>query len=279
MIKFFSRKFSRRWLYPFICGSAVIFVLFGSPLTANAIPWLKLIQNGLQFGQASGMSEKQEVKLGKNLNDQLLATKYRLYQNPELERYVNEVGQRVAAHSDRPNLPYTFQIVEEPSINAFATLGGFVYVHTGLLRAADNEAQLAGVLGHETGHINAKHFVHRIQKAAVERGLLSLAGVDQNALVNIGLNLAIVKPSNRDQESEADTRGMQYIGRTGYPQSQMPAFMKKMLSAHNPPTFLSDHPGTAERVKAMQKNIDSTLPQTSMGMDSAAYKVKVHMLL
>ena len=279
MIKFFSRKFSRRWLYPIICGLAVLIVLFDSPLAANAIPWLKLIQSGLRFGQVTGMSDKQEVKLGKSMNDQLVTTRYRLHHDPELERYVNEVGQRVAAHSDRPDLPYTFQIVEEPSINAFATLGGFVYVHTGLLKAADNEAQLAGVLGHETGHINAKHIVHRIQKAAAERGILSLAGVDQNALVNIGLNLAIVKPSNRDQESEADTRGVKYIGRTGYPQSQMPEFMKKMLSAHNPPTFLSDHPGTAERVKAMQKNIDLTLPETNMGMDSAAYKAKVHMLL
>jgi len=279
MLKFFAQRLPRRWLYPLLSMSVVLMLIIGSPLAATAISWGDLIRSSIQFGQAAGMSEKQEIRLGQSINDQITNTRYKLYGNQALDEYVNQVGQRIAAHSDKPNIPYHYQVVEDKSINAFATMGGFVYVHTGLLKAMDNEAQLAGVLGHETGHINARHSVKHMRKVALERGLLSLAGVNQNALVGIGVELAINKPSSRAQESEADELGLKYLGRSGYPESQMTEFMKKLLKQPSIPTFLSDHPGTPERIKTIEKKIDPALADGKQGMDSAAYKAKIKMLL
>lgn len=248
-------------------------------MAAHAIHWGDLIQSGIQFGQAASISSKQEVKFGQSINDQLVNGQLRLYNNAELDAYVDEVGQRLAAKSDRPNIPYKYQVVDQPSINAFATMGGFVYVHTGLLKAVDNEAQLASVLAHETGHINARHIVKRMRKQALESGLLSLAGVNRNALVNIGVNLAINRPSSRENELEADSLGLKFMRQAGYPQSQMVEFMKILLKLPSPPTFLSDHPGTPQRIKEIEKHIDMTLPETAMGTDHAVYKAKIHMLL
>lgn len=273
------RFFGRRWLYPILSLFVVLTLVIGSPLIANAVPWGDLIRSGIQFGKAAGMSEKQEIRLGQSINDQITNTRYRLYGNQALDEYVNSVGQRIAANSDKPNIPYTYQVVDDKSMNAFATMGGFVYVHTGLLKAMDNEAQLAGVLGHETGHINARHSVKRMRKVALERGLLSLAGVNRNALVGIGVELAINKPSSRAQETEADELGLKYLGRAGYPQSQMSEFMKKLLKSKSIPTFLADHPGTPERIKAIENKIDPALADRTQGMDTAAYKSKINMLL
>jgi len=274
------RRFhSQRLAYPLISLIACIGLSIGSPMIAHAVDWGGLIKSGIQFGQAVSLSNKQEVRFGQSINDQIVNSQVSLYNDAGLNAYVDEIGQRIAAKSDRPNIPYKYQVVDQPSINAFATMGGFVYVHTGLLKAIDNEAQLASVLAHETGHINARHVVKQMRKTALEQGLLSLAGVNRNALVNIGVNLAINRPSSRGNELEADRLGLKFTGRAGYPQSQMAEFMKILLKLPSPPTFLSDHPGTPQRIKEIEKHIDTTLPETAMGTDRAAYKAKIHMLL
>jgi beta-barrel assembly-enhancing protease len=273
------RRFhSRRLVYPLISLIACLSLILGSPMIADAVDWGGLIKSGIQFGQAASLSNKQEVRFGQSINDQIVNSQVSLYNDAGLNAYVDEIGQRIAAKSDRPNIPYKYQVVDQPSINAFATMGGFVYVHTGLLKAIDNEAQLASVLAHETGHINARHVVKQMRKTALEQGLLSLAGVNRNALVNIGVNLAINRPSSRGNELEADSLGLKFLGRAGYPQSQMVEFMKKLLTQHSPPTFLSDHPGTPQRIKEIEKHLDTTLPETAMGTDPAVYKAKIHML-
>jgi beta-barrel assembly-enhancing protease len=268
----------RLLVYPLLSGIAFGNLTLGSPHAATAIEWGNLIKNVINLGDAASISSKREVRLGESINEQMVHSQIRLYGNSELDAYVNEVGQRIAAHSDRPNIPYKYQVVENSSINAFATMGGFVYVHTGLLKAVDNEAQLASVLAHETGHINARHIVKDMQKQAIEGGLMSLAGVSNNQLANIGLNLAINKPGSRGHELEADRLGLKFLAKAGYPQSQMIEFMRVLLKMHSPPTFLSDHPGTPQRIQEIEKHIDPNYSETTLGMDSVAYKKHIHML-
>ena len=265
-------------IYPLIGTAAFLSIVFNTPQAATAIEWGNLIKNVINLGDAASISSKREVRLGESINEQMVHSQIKLYGNPELDAYVNEVGQRIAAHSDRPNIPYKFQVVDQPTVNAFATMGGFVYVHTGLLKSVENEAQLASVLAHETGHINARHIVKDMQKQAIEGGIMSLAGVSNSQLANIGVNLAINKPGSRGHELEADRLGLKFLAKSGYPQSQMVQFMQGLLKMKAPPTFLNDHPGVPQRIKELQKHIDPNFPETTLGMDSAAYKKHIRML-
>jgi beta-barrel assembly-enhancing protease len=267
----------RLLVYPFISAIAFVTLTLSSPHAATAINLGDLIKSGIQLGDAATISNKREVRLGESM-DRQVSSQMRIYDNPELNAYVNEVGQRIAAQSDRTNIPYKYQVVDQPTINAFATMGGYVYVHTGLLKSIENEAELASVLAHETGHISARHIVKDMQKHAIELGALSLAGVENNQLVGIGVNLALNKPGSRGHELEADRLGLKFLARAGYPQSQMPEFMKVLLKQHSPPTFLSDHPGVPQRIKELEKHIDPTYPETTLGMDSVAYKKHIRML-
>ena len=101
------------------------------------------------------------------------------------------------------DVAYTFQVVKDDSINAFATAGGYVYVTTGLLKAADNEAQLAGVLPHEIGHIAERHLIEQMQETAIARGLTSAAGLDENTAVQLGVELALLRHNSRFDEFQA----------------------------------------------------------------------------
>lgn len=273
-----TRRWHRRWFYGLLSLVMALTVCV-APLPSQGISWFDLIRQGAQVIQLSNISDQQEVQLGKQINQQIVGSQFQLERNPEITGYVNQIGQRLAANSARPNIPYTFQVVKDNSINAFATMGGFVYVHSGLLKAADNEAQLASVLGHEIGHITARHAVHQMREQAIASGLATAVGLNSNKAVQIGVDLAIQRPTSREHEFEADQRGLRTLGRTGYPQSAMIAFMQKLLKAPSPPTFLSDHPATADRIVALKRSIDPAREHLSTGLDSAAYKAKIQPLL
>ena len=106
--------------------------------------------------ELSMLSEAEEIAIGRE-SDAEVRREMGVYDNPELQRYVSDVGQRLAALSHRPNLPWTFTVVDVPAVNAFALPGGFIYLTRGILPYLDDEAELAGVLGHEIGHVTARH--------------------------------------------------------------------------------------------------------------------------
>ena len=106
--------------------------------------------------ELSFMSEEQEISVGRELDAQV-RQEMGLYEDPELQNYVQELGMRIARSSQRPNLPWSFAVVDSPAVNAFALPGGFIYITRGILPYLDNEAQLVGVLGHEIGHVTARH--------------------------------------------------------------------------------------------------------------------------
>jgi predicted Zn-dependent protease len=159
-------------------------------------------------------------------------------------------------------------------------MGGFVYINAGLIAAADNEAQLASVIGHEIGHIVGRHAIEQMRQTAVARGLAAAAGLDRNTLVNIGVDLALRRPNSRKDEFEADREGLYNLEQAGYAPSGIIAFMEKLLkSGGSVPSFLSTHPATSERIQSLQEAIDPAQANVGEGLNSAAYKDKIRPLL
>jgi beta-barrel assembly-enhancing protease len=258
-------------LYPSIAVGVVGAVTLGQPLVSQAVPWWQILIQGAQIVQISNMSDGQEAALGAQI-DQQLGGQVKLYRNPAANAYVDRIGQRLARNSARPNIKYTFQVVDDDAINAFATMGGFVYVNTGLLKAADNEAQLAGVMGHEIGHIAGRHSLQHMKQAAIAQGISSIAGVDRDQLVQIGVQLALTLPNSRQDEYDADRRGLATMIQSGYAPTAMPEFMKKLMKGNSPPEFLSSHPGVPERVANLQRMIPSTYQTRTDGLNASTYK-------
>ncbi|MBD0362859.1 MAG: M48 family metalloprotease [Coleofasciculus sp. C3-bin4] len=277
---YLSRRYRRRLLYPLLSIVLALSLIVGTPQVSQALPWLNLIFQGIQVIQLSNISDRQEVQIAGQINQQLVSDQVQLYRNPQITRYVDEIGQRLAKESKRPDIPYTFQVVKDKNINAFATMGGFVYLNTGLIAAADNEAQLASVIGHEIGHIVKRHSIQQMRQTAIARGLATAAGLDRNTLVNIGVELALQRPNSRKDEFEADQEGLYNMEQAGYAPSAMVAFMGKLLKAGGSvPTFLSTHPAASDRIAALEQAIDPAQANVGEGLNDKAYKNKIRALL
>lgn len=274
-----SRRAYRRFVYPLISTAIALGLILGSPGASQAVPWFDVILQGVQIIQLSKVSDRQEVAIGRQINESLVGREFRLYRGQAVNDYVNQIGQRLATKSDRPRLPYTFQVVDDERVNAFATMGGYVYVTTGLLRIADNEAQFASVLGHEIAHIEAKHLLSQMRQTAIARGVATAAGLDRSTMVALGVELALKRPNSRQDEYDADQRGLRMLGKAGYARSAMVAFMEKLLRERSVPTFLSTHPATSDRIKALNQQLNTASANTGDGLDSAAYKAKIQPLL
>ncbi|MFW6296835.1 MAG: M48 family metallopeptidase, partial [Halothece sp.] len=206
----------RRWLYGLLSVITAFTISIGTPQTAQAISWLELLFRGVHIFQLSNLSAKQEVELGDQIHQQLVNNQIDLYRGDQINNYVDRIGQRLAQYSTRPNIPYKFYVVRDDSINAFATMGGNVYMNTGLIKAADNEAQLASVVAHEIAHIDERHAVEQMRQRALAQGVLSAAGLDESTAVQIGVELALQRPNSREDEIEADQRGLEMLRAAGY---------------------------------------------------------------
>jgi predicted Zn-dependent protease len=168
------------------------------------------------------MSEQQEIKEGAEAHKDVLQ-EYGELNDPELQAYVTRVGKSLAAKSHRPNLDWHFTVVDSPEVNAFALPGGYIYITRGIMAYLNSEAELAGVVGHEIGHVTARHSV-RQQSTATAVGLGAILGsilvpgldnqVGASLLQNLGQYL--VSGYGRDHELEADRLGAEYIAKTGY---------------------------------------------------------------
>lgn len=170
-------------------------------------------------------SEDSEVKLGRKEHEKLLQTVH-FYQDEALNNYVNEVGQKLAANSDWPEIEYHFFIIDSPDINAFALPGGYIYINRGLLSYLTSEAQLAGVLAHEIAHVTQHHAVRRRSKQRLGDATAFVASVltwNSNVGEAIKLeNAALVSGYGREMELEADEYGAKFLYKTGYdPEAMM----------------------------------------------------------
>ena len=169
------------------------------------------------------MSENAEIEKGKELHAEMLQQNP-IYQDEELQAYVDRIGNKMASVSHRPELDYVFTIIDSPDINAFALPGGFVYINRGLMTYLNSEAQLAAVLGHEIGHITARHAV-RQQTASRSANAASIAlifatGVDLRETTSL-ISGALISGYGREMELEADSLGAEYLFNAGYDPNAM----------------------------------------------------------
>ena len=244
------------------------------------LSWVELMIQGIQIVQISNISSAQEVELGKQINQSLIKSgQAKIYRDRSIENYIDQIGQRMAKTSQRPDIPYTFQVVDDDSINAFATMGGYVYLNKGLIAAADNEAELASVIGHEIGHIAGRHGIEQMRDRALAQGLLSATGLDRNDAVQIGVELAISRPNSRADELEADRFGLDNMTRANYAPAGILGFMQKLMQqGGSTPSFLSTHPATSERIGFLQQQINPQTVTTGDGLNNRAYRSRISSL-
>ncbi|HEY7727664.1 MAG TPA: M48 family metalloprotease, partial [Candidatus Eisenbacteria bacterium] len=212
--------------------------------------------------QISFVSESKEIAMGQEADPAVLA-EYGLYGDSTVQKYVDSVGQKLVRVSQRPDLSWHFRVLDSPVVNAFAIPGGYIYITRGILAYLNSEAQLAGVLGHEIGHVTARHTAQQITRAQIA-GIGLLAGalfVDAfrpySGLAQQGLSLLFLKYS-RDNETQADELGVGYAVQAGYDPREIPgtyAMLKRVeeRSGGGLPGFLETHPDPGDReIRTMQ---------------------------
>jgi predicted Zn-dependent protease len=213
------------------------------------------------------MTEAQEIELGRQY-DAEIRQEMGEYQDEALQRYVDEIGMRLARSSERPHLPWTFTIVDSPAVNAFALPGGYIYLTRGIMPYLSSEAALAAVLGHEIGHVTARHSVRQYTKGALsEIGLLALSiFVPQTRpfsdLGSTGLSLLFLKYSRGD-ELQADRLGTEYTARGGWDPHGMHDMLETLTrisegtDRRGVPNWLATHPAPASRVEEIQPVVNT----------------------
>jgi predicted Zn-dependent protease len=227
-------------------------------------------------------SKQQDVQLGQESAAQV-RKQMPIVHDPVLTEYVNRVGKRLAASREAQGsgFPFTFEVVADPSINAFALPGGPMFINTGLLRAVDNEAQLAGVMGHEMSHVILRHGTNQaskrnlIQLPTVLAGAAtgnSMAGKLAQVGIGLGANSVLLKFS-RTAESQADLTGSHIMAEAGYDPTEMARFFNKLNSQGGGERlqFLSDHPNPDNREHAIQQEA-RLLPRKQYGYETGEFR-------
>jgi predicted Zn-dependent protease len=211
------------------------------------------------------VSEGQEIEMGRQADPEI-AAQFGVVDDAGLQAYVSGIGMRIAEVGERPNLPWSFKVVDDPIVNAFALPGGFIYVSRGILAHFDSEAELAGVLGHEVGHVTARHSAsqmsrQQLQQIALVGGMIFSETVrEYGQLASAGLQLMNLRYSRSD-ESEADMLGLRYIPRLGYDPEAMIGVFEMLASVSSGegggrvPEWQLTHPYPENREQAMRQLI------------------------
>jgi predicted Zn-dependent protease len=225
--------------------------------------------------ELSLVSESQEIQMGQEAAKEVAQT-IGIYKDQQLNDYVAGIGKRIAANTERPNLPWEFHVVDDASVNAFALPGGFIYVTRGLMGSINDEAELATVVGHEIGHVTNRHSVQQISKAQLAQlglGIGSILSSDIarfGQLASAGLSVLFLKYS-RDAENQADQAGFRYALNQGYDVREMSKVFETLdrLSQSSGggklPEWLATHPSPGNRIEHIEKMLDTTKIDPSKG--------------
>jgi predicted Zn-dependent protease len=227
------------------------------------------------------VSEAQEIQMGQQYAEQI-GTEMPPLANAPLQAYVSRIGKGLADKSERPQLPWSFTVIDDPVVNAFALPGGPIYVSRGILTHFNSEAELAAVLGHEIGHVTGRHSASQMSRQQLYGGLL-LGGaifnqtIAQNAeLLQQGLGVLFLK-YGRDDETQADDLGFRYMARDGYDQREMVRVFQMLERTSpsskegRPPQWLSTHPDPGNRVEATQRRLERNRDSTARRVDREQY--------
>lgn len=233
--------------------------------------------------ERSAMDERTELAEGKKAHEQV-KQEYGVYANPRLQAYVNEVGQKLAQQSHRANIPWTFTVLDSPEVNAFALPGGYVYITRGILAYMESEADMAGVIGHEIGHVTARHGAQRVTRqqnaglgvlaatvlgAVLESQAGMSGGTEMMGQMAQGVAAGYVAKYSREQELQADTLGAEYLARTRFDPKNMVDVIQVLKSqeqyasdvaqaegkpAQERDSWLSSHPSNEQRLQSIRQN-------------------------
>lgn len=228
-------------------------------------------------------SKAQDVQLGKEAAAEI-EKQYEVVTDPVLDTYLKRIGGNLAKQPEADKYPYTFKLVKDPTLNAFALPGGPTFVHTGLITAAENEAQLAGVMAHEIAHVALRHGTNQASKANLIQLPALLAGsavggsmMGQLAQLGIGLGAnSVLLKFSRNAERDADLLGARIMSRAGYNPIEMARFFEKLEAdgGSRGPQFFASHPNPGNRIKAVEQEI-RYLPQTNYDANTGEFsKVK-----
>ncbi len=229
--------------------------------------------NGCATNAATGkrqfnlISESREIAIGQDADKQITA-QMGLYPNDALQKYVSDLGLKMAAQGERPNLPWSFKVVDDPAVNAFALPGGFIYVTRGILAYLNSEAELAGVVGHEIGHVTGKHSVVQMSTAQITQLGLGVSTLIEPRLQRYaeaagqGLGLLFLK-FGRDDETEADALGLRYMRRINKDPRELVGVMEmldgvtQVAGGSDVPEWLSTHPNPGNRAQNILGQLDT----------------------
>lgn len=257
---------------PWVIAVALLGVVPG-PASAASIDLGRIFDIGKDVATAAtGLSEDEEIAVGREVAGRTLGAAP-LVNDPELEAYVNLVGRWVAAQAERPDLPWHFGVIDSPAINAFAAPGGYVLVTRGLYEILDDEAQLAGVLGHEIGHIVRRHHITVMQQsAAVSAGAKIAQSGNQSYLVNnlIGTGAEVfARGLDKDAEFEADRVGLVLAARAGYNPYALIEVLHKLAARGAEDQALAllfeTHPAPGERLTHLGDALSPHVAQLPVG--------------
>jgi predicted Zn-dependent protease len=228
-------------------------------------------------------TRQQDVQLGQESAAQV-RKQMTVIKDPVLTAYVNRIGKRLVASQEaqESGFPFTFEVVADPSINAFALPGGPMFINTGLLRAVDNEAQLAGVMGHEMSHVILRHGTNQASKANLIQLPAALAAqmagkstmMGQLAQLGIGIGAgSVLLKFSRNAETQADLMGSHLMAEAGYDPMEMARFFNKLneQGGQRGLQFLSDHPNPGNRERAIEQEA-RLLPQQTYGDQTGDFK-------
>jgi predicted Zn-dependent protease len=220
------------------------------------------------------VSEAEEIQMGKEADADVRKT-MGVYNDPALQKYVSDVGMRLARASHRPDLPWTFTVVDEPAVNAFALPGGFIYITRGILPYLRNESELAAVLGHEVGHVDARHGAAQMSKQQIAGLSLAIGSVlkpeygDAFGVAGMSLGLVFLK-FGREAELEADKLGTTYAAANNWDPGGMPGLLDTLgridsasASRRGIPGWALTHPPAADRVTKVQEAVVAARTATS----------------
>ncbi|MFW5653137.1 MAG: M48 family metalloprotease [Planctomycetota bacterium] len=265
-------------------------------MAAVGLTMTAIVGTGCETNPATGKRQfnyysiEQEVQLGTELAPQLTQEYGGAVQDPQLTRYVERIGDVLAQQTEEYNteLPWEFTLLDSEIINAFALPGGKVFISAGLVTEMTNEAQLAGVLGHEIGHVTAQHTDQRVGTAMIVAGIATAAGVaaqetidDSNMQQLAGLVIGAggqgyLLSYSREQEIEADALGMRYMSRAGYNpigQLQVMEILRDVAAgAGAPPEFLSTHPHPETRIREIERLLKTEYAYTQNSPEFEVYE-------
>lgn len=238
------------------------------------------------------LSREEEIQLGRQ-GDQQIVAQFGVYDDQQIAAWVNDMGQKIAAVSDDPNLEWTFRVLDSEVINAFALPGGFIYVTRGLLAYLENDAQLAMILGHEIGHVTARHSAKQYTSQVLAEVGLGLGGLLFEDIrpflgaAQVGLQLLFLKYS-RDHETQSDTLGIRYASMAGFEAAEGADFFVTLQrlqqqSGTTIPTWTSTHPDPAdreERIISRAAAWKAEHPEVSLGgVNPGVYLPRVNNLI